>query len=135
VSSGKETHHINIQYFLITDRITRKEVAIKYCPTKEMVAEYFTKPLQGELFYNFRDQIIGVVSMDTITGDHRSVLNDKSSHPSSSGKPNKVSPKAIINMQPKRASTASKKTTTRSWVNVVKSRRSYGSDGRIMRLM
>jgi hypothetical protein len=44
-SSGKSPCHINIRYFFITDRIARKEVAIQYCPTKEMVADYFTKPL------------------------------------------------------------------------------------------
>jgi hypothetical protein len=50
-SSGKGIHHVNIQYFFITNLIARKEVAIEYCPTKQMVADYFTKPLQGELFY------------------------------------------------------------------------------------
>jgi hypothetical protein len=59
----------------ITDGIARKEVAIQYCPTKEMVAHYFTKLLQGQLFYKFRDQIMGVVPMATIMGDHRSVLD------------------------------------------------------------
>jgi hypothetical protein len=49
---------------------------VQYCPTKEMVADYFTKPPQGILFYKFRDQIMGVVPMDTIIGDHRSVLDD-----------------------------------------------------------
>jgi hypothetical protein len=43
-----------------------------------MVADYFTKPLQGELFYKFRDQILGVVPMETIVGDHRSVLDHDS---------------------------------------------------------
>jgi hypothetical protein len=74
-SSGKRTRHINIRYFFITDRIAKKEVAIQYCPTKQMVADYFTKALQGALFYKFRDQILGVVPMDTINGDQRSVLD------------------------------------------------------------
>jgi hypothetical protein len=78
-SSGRGTRHINdIRYFFITDRIARKEVAIQYCPTKQMVADYFTKPLQGVLFYKFRDQVMGVVPMSTIMGDHRSVLDKKS---------------------------------------------------------
>jgi hypothetical protein len=75
-SSGKGTRHINIRYFFLTDRIARKEVGIQYCPTKEMIADYFTKPLQGELFYKFRDQIMVVVPMNTI-GNHRSVLDHK----------------------------------------------------------
>jgi hypothetical protein len=80
-SSGRGTCHINIQYFFITDRIDHKEIAVQYCPTKEMVADYFTKPLQGELVYKFRDQIMGLVPMGTITGDHRSVLDKKSPEP------------------------------------------------------
>jgi hypothetical protein len=42
-SSGKRTRHINVRYFFITDRIAKKEVAIQYCPTKQMVVhESFT---------------------------------------------------------------------------------------------
>jgi hypothetical protein len=73
-SSGKRTRHINIRYFFITDRIAKKEVAIQYCPTKQMVADYFIKPLQGGLFYKLRDQILGLAPMEAIHGDQRSVL-------------------------------------------------------------
>ena len=41
-SIGQRTRHINIQYLFITDRIARNEDAIQYCPTKKMVADYFT---------------------------------------------------------------------------------------------
>jgi hypothetical protein len=132
-SSGKGTRHINIRYFFITDRIARKEVAIQYCPTKEMVADYFTKPLQGELFYKFRDQIMGVVPMNTITGDHRSVLDDESTHPISSEKPSTVSPKVPTSAPPKRAAFTSP-TTTQSWADVVKSKPHDVSIARLKRL-
>jgi hypothetical protein len=98
-SSSKGTCHINICYFFITDQIASKEVAIQYCPTKEMVADYFTKPLQGELFYKFRDQIMGVGPMDTIIGDHRSVLNNMSSNKKASEKPIAVSPTLVLSMR------------------------------------
>eukprot|EP00978_Attheya_sp_CCMP212_P038772 scaffold195564_cov31-Attheya_sp.AAC.1 len=49
-SSSKRTRHINIRYFFVTDRIANKEVSIKWCPTAEMIADFFTKPLQGTLF-------------------------------------------------------------------------------------
>jgi hypothetical protein len=65
-SSGRRTRHINIRYFFIADRVAKKEVSIIYCPTKLMVADYFTKPLQGALFYKIRDQILGVVPMDDL---------------------------------------------------------------------
>ena len=133
-SSGKGTRHINIRYFFITDRIARKEVAIQYCPAKEMVADYFTKPLQGELFYKFRDQIMGVVPMDTITGDHRSVLNDEYNHPIPSDKLKKVYPKITNDAQPKRAQ-VSKGTNHPSWADVAKSKPPDGSNGRLLSIL
>ena len=46
MSSSKRTKHINIRYFFITDRVEKGEVTIKYCPTDDMIAGFFTKPLQ-----------------------------------------------------------------------------------------
>jgi hypothetical protein len=120
-SSGKGTRHINIRYFFITDRIARKEVVIQYCPTKEMVAEYFTKPLQGELFYKIRDQIMGVVPMDTIAGDHRSVLDVDTGKPELAEKRAKVSP--LVDADARLKSARPMTTTShQSWADVVKSR-------------
>ena len=76
-SSGKRRRHINICYFFITDRIAKKEVTILYCPTKQMVVDFLTKPLQGALFYKFRDQIMGLAPMETIHEVQRSVLDVK----------------------------------------------------------
>jgi hypothetical protein len=49
-SSGKRTRHINVRYFFIADRVKSKEIQIAYCPTGIMIADYFTKPLQGLIF-------------------------------------------------------------------------------------
>ncbi len=38
-----------------------KEISIDWCPTKKMVADYTTKPLQGSLFKELRDYIMGRV--------------------------------------------------------------------------
>ena len=54
-SSSRRTKHINVRYFFITDRISKGEVRVKWCPTKEMVADFLTKPLQGSVFRQFRD--------------------------------------------------------------------------------
>jgi hypothetical protein len=59
-SSSKLTRHINIRYFFVTDRVKRKEVSVEYCPTGEMNADFFTKPLQGVLFRKFRDRIMNI---------------------------------------------------------------------------
>jgi hypothetical protein len=76
-SSGRRTRHINIRYFFIKDRIASGEIKIEHCPTKEMVADFFTKPLQGSQFVNLRNQIMNVnpLCQDYASEDCRSVLN------------------------------------------------------------
>jgi hypothetical protein len=59
-SSSKRTKHINIRYLFITDRVSKEEVSVVWCPTGEMIGDYETKPLQGALFREFRDKIMGV---------------------------------------------------------------------------
>jgi hypothetical protein len=59
-SSSKRTKHINIRYLFITDRVSKEEVSVVWCPTGDMIGDYATKPLQGALFRKFRDQIMGV---------------------------------------------------------------------------
>ena len=60
MSSSQRTRHINIRYFFIKDKVEKDEITIVYCPTEDMVADYFTKPLQGAQFRRFRDMIMGV---------------------------------------------------------------------------
>ena len=58
-SSSNRTRALNIRYFLITDQVESGNVSVEYCPTKSMVADFFTKPLQGELFLKFQRFIMG----------------------------------------------------------------------------
>ena len=58
-SCTSNSKHIAIKYFLVTDRIKNGNITIIYCPTKQMVADYFTKLLQGTLFHMFRKIIMG----------------------------------------------------------------------------
>lgn len=59
-SGSKRTRHINVRYYFITDRINKGEVQVGYCPTGDMVADFFTKPLQGSAFRKFRDAILNI---------------------------------------------------------------------------
>jgi hypothetical protein len=61
-SSSKRTKHINIRYFFITDRIQNQELNIEYCPTGSMIADFFTKPLQGKKFLEFCSVIMNLSS-------------------------------------------------------------------------
>jgi hypothetical protein len=60
-SSSKRTKHVNIRYFFITDSVNKGDVSLVWCPTGDMIGDFMTKPLQGALFWKFRDQIMGVV--------------------------------------------------------------------------
>jgi hypothetical protein len=58
-SSSLRTRHINIRYFFIKDRVTANELELQYCPTDQMIGDFFTKPLQGKKFFFFRKIIMG----------------------------------------------------------------------------
>ena len=58
-SCGQKSRHIQSRYFFIKDRVEQNEIKIEYCPAEKMMADFFTKPLQGELFRRFRDVIMG----------------------------------------------------------------------------
>ena len=60
-SAGKRMRHINIRYFHVKDLVERKRLNVDYCNPKDMVADYFSKPLQGAQFLKFKDQILGKI--------------------------------------------------------------------------
>jgi hypothetical protein len=64
MSSSKRTRHVNIRYFFIKDRVDSNEIKIEHCGTDEMIADYFTKPLQGAKFIQFRNMILGIIPIE-----------------------------------------------------------------------
>ena len=74
-SSGKRTRHIDIRFYFVADRVAQGHLRIEHCPTEDMVADYFTKPLQGAAFYKLRDQIMNIASSSPYHSSQRSVLN------------------------------------------------------------
>ena len=65
-SAGQKSRHINIRYFFIKDRIANGDISLIHCPTGLMIADFFTKPLQGHLFNKFRDIIMGVTHFSSL---------------------------------------------------------------------
>jgi hypothetical protein len=55
---SQRTRHINIRYFFIQDRVATGEVKLVYKRTEDMLADFFTKPLQGSLFLKHRKDIM-----------------------------------------------------------------------------
>ena len=62
LSCGEKSRHIHIRYFFIADVIKRENIKIEHCRTDKMVADYYTKPLQGTLFRKMRDALMGLTS-------------------------------------------------------------------------
>ena len=60
-SSGERTRALNIRFFLVTDHIEKGDLTVKYCPTDKMLVDFYTKPLQGKKFSDFRKEIMGFV--------------------------------------------------------------------------
>jgi hypothetical protein len=75
-SSSKRTRHMNIRYFFVKDRVASKELSIEHCPTEDMVADYFTKALQGRLFYKLRDLVMNIGPSSKYSSAQRSVLRN-----------------------------------------------------------
>ena len=75
-SSTKRTKHMDIWYFYVSDHVQNKTLSLKHCPTEEMLADYFTKPLQGALFNRLRNHIMGAEFANGDPQTHRSVLDD-----------------------------------------------------------
>lgn len=65
-SAGKRSRHIDIRFFFIKDRIKKGDIHLLYCPTEDMLADFFTKPLQGKLFLRFRDMIMGLIPVPPV---------------------------------------------------------------------
>jgi hypothetical protein len=84
-SCGKRTKHMDIRYFYIKDVIDRGDVQVEFCPTLQMVADFFSKPLQGQLFLTMRDWIMGVTEIvpqkrtykDALLGTQECVVANK----------------------------------------------------------
>ncbi len=86
-SSGKRTRHMNIRYFFVADVQERKQITMEYCPTDEMIGDFFTKPLQGAKFRRFRNIIMnitedenGPVDIDEIMEIHYRKLDANQKH-------------------------------------------------------
>jgi len=76
-SCGKQSRHVNIRFFWIADRLKKHNITVEYCPTDAMLADFYSKPLQGGLFKRMRDFVMGLepVSILKIKNDMSNVQN------------------------------------------------------------
>ncbi len=53
----RKTKHIEVRWHWIREKVERKEIAISYISTKEMLADGLTKALSPKIFKDFRRMI------------------------------------------------------------------------------
>ena len=56
---SKRTRAMDVRYFTIKDNIDKGFLKVMHVGTSEMLGDFFTKPLQGNKFREFRDLILG----------------------------------------------------------------------------
>jgi hypothetical protein len=66
-SCGQKSRHIDIRNFFMQDRFEFESISAVYCPTDEMLANFFMKPLQGSLFWKFRAVLLGHCHVNTLS--------------------------------------------------------------------
>ena len=119
VSSSKRTKHINVRFFFVTDRIAKGDVSVVYCPTDKMIADFFTKSLQGFKFTYFRNIVQNIKEVDQ---HHDDVDNSPSDHGSDQN--NDIDRMSVLDVQTDRGSDVQTKLNQphngRLWVDVVR---------------
>jgi hypothetical protein len=64
LSSGKRTKHLEIRYFFVKDLLDRGIITLSHCLSGNMIADFFTKPIQGQRFQVLRSLILNI-QLDT----------------------------------------------------------------------
>ena len=58
--SSTRTRHIAIRFYFVKDRVDKGEIRVEYLSSENMVADIFTKPLQGKKFHELRGVLLGL---------------------------------------------------------------------------
>ena len=62
--------------------MNKKELKIEYCPTEQMLADFFTKALTGRLFWHFRDVLLGYKPISVLYDIQRFSVKERVVNPS-----------------------------------------------------
>lgn len=76
LSSENRTKHLDTRYFYVKDLLEQGIIQLEHCMSEDMIADFFTKSLQGKKFQVFRDLILII---DDSALQYRSVLRDRDS--------------------------------------------------------
>ena len=80
-SCGQKSRHIDIRYFWVKDRLKDEKKKLEYCPTEQILAGFFTKPLQGNLFKKFWRVVMGWDPISVLEEEYLDEYSDKPKEP------------------------------------------------------
>ena len=66
-SKTRNSKHIDVRYFYIKEKLEQGTMELKYLPTGDMIADIFTKPLQGNTFYKLRGKLMNLPTLNRLT--------------------------------------------------------------------
>ena len=69
ISCGPGSRHIDIRYFFMKNRLDTENINVVSRPTGDMLADFYTNPLQGNLFRKFMDIIMGLQHISILKVD------------------------------------------------------------------
>ena len=58
--SNSRTKHIERRHYFIRECVENGKLRVPFVPTKDNVADFFTKPLTGKTFFDMRDKVMNV---------------------------------------------------------------------------
>ena len=96
-SCAGNSRHVDIRYFFVKDRVDKGEVTIEYCPTTEMLADYFTKPLQGGLSKRMQAVIMGWTDIYTLREGYNAHMDEERDEITDNGNLQNVSKFDVMN--------------------------------------
>ena len=62
----QKSKHIDIRFHFIRELVKDDDITLKFCGTKQQLADIFTKPL-GRVPFEFQRQSLGIVSLEDVT--------------------------------------------------------------------
>jgi len=128
-SSGTKTKHMDNRVFWIKDRLASKGIEVEYCPTSKMIADFFTKPLQGALFRKLRDVVLGYKHIASLQNDDGHIVEERVGNERKTEKENnETTMKDPINDSKDSGNITAQENVT--WVDVVKNKAKFQKDDR-----
>ena len=56
----QRTKHIERRHYFVREVVEAEKIRVPYVKSADNIADFFTKPLQGDKFFSMRDKIMNI---------------------------------------------------------------------------